>query len=165
MMSLARPAVAFALLAGLSAAAAPAVDTLVAVDEAAYRKVVASRKGKIVLVDFWATYCVPCRKEMPDLVKLAARYKAAGVDLVTVSADEPEQEAAAKAFLSKAGVTSPVYIRRTRDDDKFINSVDPKWSGALPALFIYDRAGRKAQSFVGESSLADIEKAIRKLLK
>jgi len=51
-----------------------------------------------------------------------------------------------------------------KDDDKFINSVDPKWSGALPALFLYDRQGKLVKSFIGETELAVIEAAIRKIL-
>ena len=80
--------------------------------------------------------------------------------LVTISADEPEQEPAAVEFLKKSGVTGAAYLRRAKDDDKFINSVDAKWSGALPALFLYDRQGTLVKSFVGETELSVIEAAI-----
>jgi hypothetical protein len=68
-------------------------------------------------------------------------------------------------FLKKTGVTGPAYIKRAKDDDKFINSVDPKWSGALPALFVYDRQGHKVQSFIGETEMADLEALLAKILK
>ena len=80
------------------------------------------------------------------------------------SADEPEQSKAALDFLKKSGVSTPAYLRRAEDDDKFITFIDAKWSGALPALFLYDRKGRKATSFVGETYLAAGEAAIVKLL-
>jgi thiol-disulfide isomerase/thioredoxin len=117
------------------------------------------------MIDFWATYCKPCRAEMPQLVKLQQRLQAKGVRLVTVSADEPEAEARAKQFLKEAGAAAvPAYWKRAKDDDKFFGIVDPKWDGAMPALFLYDKSGRKARSFFGESPLAEVEAAIQKLL-
>ena len=101
---------------------------------------------------------------MPQLVALAARYKAQGLEFVTVSADEAEQLTAAKAFVDKTRIVPPAYIKQAKDDDKFIGAIDPKWSGALPASFLYDRAGRKARSFFGEINIADLEAAIKKLL-
>lgn len=134
------------------------------VDEAGYAKLVAASKGKVVLVNFWATYCVPCRKEMPQLVALEAKLRARGFQFVTISADEPEQQGAAGIFLDKIKVPAPVYIRRAKDDDKFVGLVDPKWNGALPALFLYDRQGRKVRSFFGEANLSVVTAAIEKLL-
>jgi len=125
---------------------------------------VAGHKGKIVLVDFWATWCVPCRAEMPQLVKLSERLKARGLDFITVSADEPEKEASAFQVLQQNAVPAPFYIKKASDDDKFYNLVDPKWSGEMPAMFIYDRSGKRARSFLGETPVKDIEAAINKLL-
>jgi thiol-disulfide isomerase/thioredoxin len=150
-------AVGLAIQAGSAAELRP-------VDEASYAKTVASSKGKVLLVNFWATYCVPCRKEMPELVALAAKYKARGFEFITVTADEPEQMKEAAAFLDKNKVPAPAYAKRAKDDDKFINLVDPKWSGALPASFLYDKSGRKVKAFFGEIKLAELEAAVQKLL-
>jgi thiol-disulfide isomerase/thioredoxin len=150
-----------ALLAAAAAAQAPRLTPL---DESLYRSITASGRGSVVLVDFWATWCVPCRAEMPALVKLAARHRGQGLKLVTISCDEPEQEAGALAFLRQHGAPPPVYIKRVKDDDRFINSIDPKWSGALPGLFVYDRQGRMVKSFIGETDMAALETALRKLL-
>jgi thiol-disulfide isomerase/thioredoxin len=147
-------------LTGLGAFAAD----LRPVDEAGYAKLVATSKGKVVLVNFWATYCVPCRKEMPQLVALEAKLRARGFQFVTISADEPEQRGAAGMFLDKIKVPSPTYIRQAKDDDRFTALVDQKWNGALPALFLYDRQGRKVRSFFGEANLSVVTAAIEKLL-
>ena len=150
---------AFALLA----VSLPAAD-LKPLDEAAFPKVVAAGRGKVLLVNFWATYCVPCRKEMPALVALHNRLAAKGFQLVTISADEPEQEPQAKSFLEKTKVPAPAYIKRAQDDDKFINSVDRKWSGALPLSILYDRKGSRARTWYGEVPLKELEDAVARLL-
>jgi thiol-disulfide isomerase/thioredoxin len=137
---------------------------LTPVNETSFAKMVATHKGKIVLVDFWATWCVPCRAEMPQLVKLAERLRARGVDFVTVSADAPEQEQAAFKVLMQDSVAAPFYLKKVADDDKFYDSVDSKWSGEMPAMFIYDRSGKRVRSFLGETPMKDIEAAIQKLL-
>ncbi len=156
----------FALtLAALAAAMPLAAQKLAPIDEAGYRRLIAANKGSVLVVDFWATWCAPCRAEMPQLARLATKYRTRGVKLVTISADEPEAEAAAAEFLRKTGVPGPAYIKRAADDEKFINSVDPKWSGALPALFVYDRRGRMIESFIGETSMAELEAVLGKLVK
>lgn len=134
------------------------------VDEAGYAKLVTASRGKVVLVNFWATYCVPCRKEMPQLVALEAKLRARGFQFVTISADEPEQQGAAGMFLDRIKVPAPAYIRKAKDDDKFVALIDRKWDGALPALFLYDRQGRKVRSFFGETNLSVVTAAIEKLL-
>ena len=158
-----RQALALAALLAVSATAAPAPD-LLPLDEAGFRKTLAGHRGKVVLFDFWATWCEPCREEMPVLAAIEKQLRSRGFVLVTVSADEPEQEAAAAAFLKLHGLRAPLYIKRATNDEDFINFIDRKWSGALPALFLYDREGRRAASFIGETDRAEIEAAVRKLL-
>jgi len=155
----------FALPLIFAAALLPAQQKLAPVNEASYAKIVAAHKGRIAMADFWATFCVPCRAEMPQLAKMAGKYAGRGVDLVTVSADEPEKEAAALQFLAGAGVGGPFYIKRAADDDKFSALVDAKWSGELPALFLYDRTGKKVRSFLGDTPMKDVEAALQKLLQ
>lgn len=153
-------------LALLCAVAIPlsARQPLQPLDDSVYRKLIASHKGKVVLVDFWATWCSPCLEELPLLVKMEAKYRQRGLRLLTVSCDEPEEAAGAGQFLEKHGAPRPGYLKKVDDDEKFINSVDPMWSGALPALFLYDRSGRLVKSFVGETEMAALEEAIQKLL-
>jgi thiol-disulfide isomerase/thioredoxin len=153
-----------AVLTLLGAALAAPADPLTPLDEKGLASLVAAHKGKVLLVDFWATWCEPCRKEMPLLVKLEQKLKAKGLAFTTVSCDEPEDAAQAAEFLKKAGVTGTLYLKRVKNDDAFIRSMDPKWSGALPALFIYDRTGKKVRSIIGEADLAKLEADLAKLL-
>jgi len=154
---------ALSLLWTGSLAAAPA-ERMIPLDEAVYANLLASHKGKVLLVNFWATWCEPCRAEMPALVRLAQQLGPKGFQLVTVSADELEDEKAALEFLRKARVPGPFYLKSVKSDDRFITSVDAKWSGALPASFLFDRSGRKMRSFVGEVEISAVEAAIRKIL-
>src|SRR5579864_7853320 len=145
----------------LLGAAAPG---LTPIDEAGFQKLVQSNKGKVVMYDFWATYCVPCRAELPELIKLDKKLHASGFVLVTISADEPEDDARAAKLMEQAGTPRPAYHKAAKKDEDFINSVDRTWSGALPALFLYDRNGRRVRSFIGETDIATIEKAVRSVL-
>ena len=141
-----------------------AAAELLPLDETAFSRVLAENKGKVVLVDFWATWCDPCRAELPQLLKLERKWHDRGLVLVTVSADSTDQEQAVLQFLERSRVRFPAFIKQVKDDEAFINAVDKKWSGALPALFLYDRSGRRVTSFVGEVEISDIEHAIEKLL-
>ncbi len=154
----------FALAMFVATSLLSAQPKLMPVNEASLAKLIASHKGKVVLVDFWATWCVPCRAEMPQLVKLSEKLRAKGLDFITVSADEPESEAAAFKVLMQHAVAAPFYIKKVDDNDKFYNSVDTKWSGEMPAMFIYDRSGKRVRSFLGETPMKDIEAAVQKLL-
>jgi len=148
----------------LCAAALSAAAALLPFDENALTRVLEENKGKAVLFDFWATWCDPCRAELPELVQLERKWRERGLVLVTVSADSPDQETAALDFVQKIGVKLPAYIKHVRDDDAFINSIDAQWSGALPALFLYGRDGHRAASFVGETETATVERAVARLL-
>lgn len=157
-----RAAVLLLLLPAALRPAGPArLDPL---DETSFRRVVAAGRGKVVLISFWATWCAPCREEMPHLVRLESALRSKGFQLVTVSADEPEDAAEALAFLRKTGVPPPAYIKQATNNDKFITAIDRDWSGALPASFLFDREGRKVRSFIGEVDIKILEAEIRKLL-
>lgn len=153
-----------ALLAGALAMPLIAQPRLRPLDEKSYPQVLASHKGNVVLVNFWATWCAPCREEMPSIAALERKYRARGLRLVTVSCDEPEDQTKAEKFLAQSGVGGSAYIKRATSDEKFIDSVYEKWSGALPALFLYDRQGKLARAFIGETDQATLERAVASLL-
>src|SRR5438876_7135647 len=141
------------LLAAVTVIPLLAASALTPVDEAGFQKLVAAHKGKVVLYEFWATWCQPCRAELPQLIKLQAKLRPLGFELVTISADEPEQDADAAKVLKQIGAGSPAYRKQAQNDERFIDAIDRQWSGALPALFLYDRNGRKVRSFIGETDM------------
>jgi len=155
--------VCLAFLFAGSAFAGDRKPALQVLDEAGFARTLAGYKGKIVLFDFWASWCHGCREEMPELIKLQEKLRNSGFVLVTVSVDEPGDAPAAVEFLKEKHAPSPAYLKRARNDEAFINSVDSNWSGALPATFLYGRDGHRAASFIGATDTAQIEAAVNKL--
>jgi thiol-disulfide isomerase/thioredoxin len=152
------------LLLGAMALTLTAQQKLTTVDEAGYPKLLAAHKGKVVLVDFWATWCAPCRAEMPQLAKLEQKLRARGFEMVNILFDEPGKEAAALQVRKEVGVSVPRYSINAMDDDQFTNSVHLGWFGSLPGMFLYDRTGKEVRAFVGETPMKNVEAAIQKLL-
>jgi thiol-disulfide isomerase/thioredoxin len=152
----------------LPACGAAAEATLLAgeVDAKGLEQVVAKQKGKVVLVNFWATWCVPCRQEFPDLVRLQKAYRARGLAVVGVSTDFAKELPAVEKFLAKNHPDFPNYRKKSDgDEQQFIESVDPKWGGELPFSVLYAPDGKKAAAFSGKQSYADFERETGKLLK
>ena len=126
---------------------------------------VAREKGRVVLVNFWATWCVPCREEFPLLSRLQSRHRRAGLSVLGVSTDFQKEKAAVEKFLVAQKPTFPNYRKKSGgDDQKFIEAVDSSWGGELPFSVLYDRSGRKVRVFSGELEIAALEKQIVSLL-
>jgi len=164
MKALLRFSLPYSFLSVMAAAILSAQKLPIVADDAGYQKVVAAHKGKVVLVEFWATWCVPCREEMPELVKLESKLRARGLDVIMISVDDPGDEARAAKVLKDTTMPVPGFLRNVPDDDKFCVSVDPGWaSGAVPAIFLYNRSGRKVRSFIGATPMKTVEAALEKL--
>jgi thiol-disulfide isomerase/thioredoxin len=127
-------------------------------------RMLAGQKGRVVLLNFWATWCVPCREEFPDLSKLQSRNRAAGFQLIGISTDFAKQRAAVDAFIAEQRPAFPNYWKKTGGDEAFIEAVDPKWGGELPFSVLFDRSGRKVRVYSGALPVAAAEKEIRRLL-
>jgi thiol-disulfide isomerase/thioredoxin len=117
-------------------------------------------KGQVVLVDFWATWCPPCREEMPYLVKLAKQYEAKGVRLVAVSNDDldDQREAVSRYVVETMPELRPYAAFGTPD-------VSATYLvRALPTLYVVDRAGAIVASQTGQASESQIEQWIEEAL-
>ena len=161
-------ALALVPLAGSAAPAKPNVE-VIATDIAGFKKAFAevrARPGtRAVLVNVWATWCEPCRDEMPDLVKFAKDRKMSkhrGVRVMLVSADDSKERDAVKSYLTSLGVDFPTYLK-TGDDMEFINSIDPAWDGTIPASWLFDAAGKPTQAWHGTVSYAELVQKIEEL--
>jgi thiol-disulfide isomerase/thioredoxin len=119
--------------------------------------------ARAVLVNLWATWCDPCREEMPDLIRFYRAHRAEGLRLVLVSADDPGSPKDVARFLVEAGATGAQAFIKTGDDMVFINGLDARWSGALPASFLYDGRGGERRFWPGRVTLPDLEAALAQI--
>lgn len=126
-------------------------------------ELLAARRGNVVLVNVWATWCLPCREEFPDLMRVHRELGARGLDLVLISADFEAQRESARAFLSRQGVDFETY-HKSGTDEAFIDAVDPAWSGTLPATLVLRRDGSKAAFWEGIASYEEFKNAVEPLL-
>ena len=137
---------------------------IVDLDEAAWEKVRAQQRGRVLLVDFWATWCDPCREEFPNLVRLHNTYRSRGLSLVAISMDEPESVPAIQRFLQSQGAKFGSYRQHFKDFEALVNSINPRWGGGIPATFLYDREGRLVNSWEGATTYQEFEDAVKPLL-
>lgn len=120
-------------------------------------------RGSTVLVNVWATWCAPCREELPDLLRLQREYGGHGFRLILVSADFASQRPAAAALLASQGVGFPTFAK-AQGDQGFIDGLDTRWSGALPASLLFDREGRRVAFWEGKASYEELLGKVKPLL-
>ncbi|MET0649346.1 MAG: TlpA disulfide reductase family protein [Pyrinomonadaceae bacterium] len=150
-------------------AAAAARPKITEIDENALKTLLGAGAGRTrpLLVNFWATWCVPCRDEFPDLVKIRQQYAAEQLDFILVSLDDPSDiDKAVPEFLSEVRANAfPSYLLNAADSNIAINLVDQTWSGELPATFLYDRSGQVAFKHKGRIKPAELRAALDLVLK
>ncbi len=120
---------------------------------------VKQHRGKVVVFNFWATWCGPCREEFPDLVRLYNENKDRLV-LVSVSMDEAEDSAQVLAYLEEQKAAFPAYLKNFKDFQRFVNAVDPQWGGGIPATVVFDRAGKRVYGHEGKLRYNELKKII-----
>jgi thiol-disulfide isomerase/thioredoxin len=96
---------------------------------------------KGVLINAWASWCGPCKTEMPMLRKIAAEYAKRGIQVWFVSVDKPDQAEEVRAVLRERGVPAPHYVVKGRLG-YFKEALSPIWKGSLPSTFLFDTEGR-----------------------
>ena len=106
--------------------------------------------GKPLLINFWATWCGPCREEFPDLVKIGKDHRGK-IDLVTVTLDDvSEINGDVPKFLAEMRSDSPAYLLKTADESAAIALVSKDWQGALPFTILFNAQGETVYSKQGK---------------
>ena len=114
----------------------------------------AERRGKVVLVNYWATWCPPCRTETPGLVRLANEYKSRGLEVAGISLDE--DRSLVPQFVSEYKISYPILFPANSDLAQMIE--------AIPMTLLYDRQGRMAKRYVGAVSESTFKTDVERLL-
>lgn len=121
-------------------------------------------KGKPLLLNFWATWCDPCREEFPDLVKISNTYKGK-LDVATISLDDVEDIATAvPKFLREVKADMPAYLLGTADESAAITMVAKDWSGSLPMTVVINVKGETAYQKSGKFNTQVLTAEIEKVL-
>ena len=123
------------------------------------------KNSRPLLVNFWATWCDPCRDEFPDLVKIDRDYRSKGLHFIAISLDDPpDRKTKVPAFLRQMRARMPTYLLNVKDPEPAILSVDPNWGGVLPATFLYDADGKVVFKHFGRINTPELRKAIEKVM-
>lgn len=117
-------------------------------------------KGKVILLDFWATWCPPCRKEIPGYIELYNSYKSRGLAVIGVSMDEDDDIATVKSYAAQIKMNYPVLLGYGRDDLTKAFGELP-----LPTTFVIARDGRICQKHDGLTAKEQVEREITSLLQ
>jgi thiol-disulfide isomerase/thioredoxin len=123
-----------------------------------------SSPGKVQLVNFWATWCGPCVDEFPDLVELSRRYESDGLQLVTVSANSPDERPQVLAFLQRFNPPSRNLLFGSTDLYTMLKSFDSGWVETIPYTALVDRKGRIVFRREGRIDKAELEAEISRAL-
>ena len=138
---------------GPSGPPAPAAATLAPFDTVSAETLLGEVKrlgGKGTLVNAWASWCGPCKHEIPMLQKLSAKLEKGGVHVLLVSLDEPADREKAAAFLTTQKLSLVSYLAE-RPLGAFKQGMNPRWPGMLPASFLYDASGTLRYFWGGEA--------------
>lgn len=129
----------------------------------------ADLRGKVVVVDLWATWCGPCRNQAPHLAELSARYRERGLEVVGLSVNDPKKDQAEVAqFIKQASINYTIAYADSRISEAFMRGTEDE-TGAppIPQLFVFARDGRLVEHFIGEDptrGLTQLEKVINQQL-
>ncbi len=125
-------------------------------------------KGKVVMVDFWATYCPPCVRQAPQLAELSKRYRDQGLEVIGLTSDEKSDQSKVEEFIKRVGINYTIGYANNWVSGAFLRGTEDE-SGAppIPQLFILSREGRVVEHLIGDSpqhGLPYLEKVVTREL-
>lgn len=121
-------------------------------------------KSPLVLVNFWASWCEPCKIEFPNILKLREKFEKDGLKIVFVSIDDAAELQAAEAFLKSQHVDFPTFYKGSQPV-KFVTEIYPEWRGAIPATILIGGDGQIKDAWEGDTTLEEFEQRVNRQLK
>ncbi|HTI61270.1 redoxin family protein [Mucilaginibacter sp.] len=130
------------------------------IDAAGVSELMKNKTDKLLMINLWATWCVPCVEEFPDLVTANRMYRDRDFKMITISSDAMKDRSKALAFLEKRQSSSLNYIYTGDNKYKLIESIDPKWQGALPYTILVEPGGKIVYAKEGKVNADSLKQAI-----
>lgn len=129
------------------------------IDDAKLKEII-KPNGKPLLVNFWATWCDPCREEFPDLVKIENDYRGK-IDVITISLDDlAEINTSVPKFLSEMKAEMQNYLLVSKDEGAIISTISKDWSGGLPFTILYNEKGETLYFKQGKFKVPELREKI-----
>ena len=119
-----------------------------------------SPSGRTTLINFWATWCAPCRAEFPQLARLAERYRSRRFELVTVSINSVDEERSVRAFLETHRVRGRHLLNALMTPSELMKAFDPEWTGAVPYSIVLSPEGRELYGRIGALDVAAVKRVL-----
>ena len=138
-------------------------QTIESVELADLQKIIHSSSKRTLVINFWATWCAPCIKEIPLFEKLHKESKEVDVLLVSMDYDLDPNIQKVERFQSRKKIQSRILFLMESDPNAWIEKIDKRWSGALPATLVINSKNGKREFVQGELEEGDLEKIVTKV--
>ena len=138
-------------------------QTIESVKLADLQKIIHSSSERTLVINFWATWCAPCIKEIPLFEKLHKESKEVEVLLVSMDYDLDPNIQKVEKFQSRKKIQSRILFLMESDPNAWIEKIDKRWSGALPATLVINSKNGKREFVQGELEEGDLEKIVTKV--
>lgn len=143
----------------------PELKPVDVVDAAGVKKLLEGARGKVAVMNFWATWCPPCVEEMPYFVQLYNSYNGKGVELISISGDGKENlDSAVRSFQKDRSLPFAIHVISEQSPEALDAVLTKELTGALPETLIYDKDGKLAKQFEGPVTQQQLEDAVKALL-
>jgi thiol-disulfide isomerase/thioredoxin len=164
-----------ALLLGLLVLAAPlegvadnpeagAENRVELLSSAGLKDALSARRGHVVVLNLWATWCSSCLKEIPDLMALEQELHGGGLTLIAISMDDPAELARVAAFRDRFFPAFRTYLRDEPEMDDIASVVDPAFNELLPTTYLIGRDGKVVKRIQGKRTLDEFRAEVSALL-
>lgn len=124
------------------------------------QKMIEQKSDKILVMNFWATWCAPCIKELPHFEQLSANRTDVDVNLISIDLDLDPNPDKVYRFIARKKLKSTVYLLDERDPNSWIDKIDTSWEGAIPATLVVNQETGKRKFVSRELKEGELEELI-----